>query len=66
MPTESFSDRIRKLIDSSGVSRYRIAIETGIDHAVLSRFMNGKGGLSISSLDALADYLGWQVTTNVK
>lgn len=61
MPPESFSNQIRKLIDSSEKSRYRIAIETGIDHAVLSRFMNGKGGLSMSSLDALAELLGWEI-----
>ena len=63
---KTFSEQIRHLIDTSGQTRYRIAKETGIDHAVISRFMNKKGRLSLSNLDALADYLGWTVTTTKK
>lgn len=62
----SFSDQVRRLIDDANETRYRIAIETGIDHAVLSRFMAGKCGLSMSSLDALAEYLQWEVTVRKK
>ena len=58
---QSFSDQIRHAIDSSGLSRYRIAKEINIAQATLSRFMTGKGGLSMSSLDRLADLLGLDV-----
>ncbi len=54
----SFSDQIRRAVDRSGFSRYRIWQEIGIDQAVMSRFMNGQGGLSIKSLDRLAKLLG--------
>jgi transcriptional regulator with XRE-family HTH domain len=56
------SDQIRRAIDASGISRYRIAVEIGLDHAVLSRFMADKSGLSVKNLDALADVLGLEVT----
>ncbi len=58
-----FSDQIRQAIDSSGLSRYRICKDAGIDQATFSRFMAGKVGLSMSTLDALADVLGLNITT---
>ena len=49
-------------IKSAGVTRYRIARETGIDEAALSRFMSGERGLDLSTVDRLAAYLGLQLT----
>ena len=60
----SFSDQIRRAVDKSGYSRYRIWQEIGIDQAVMSRFMSGQGGLSLKSLDRLAKFLG--LTVSVK
>ena len=56
-----FSDQLRAAINAAEKSRYVIAAETGIDAATLSRFMNGKGGLSIEGLDLLAECLGWSL-----
>jgi transcriptional regulator with XRE-family HTH domain len=53
-----FSDQIRRAVDSSGMSRYRICKEAGIDQATFSRFMAGKVGMALPTLDALADVLG--------
>ncbi len=61
-----FSDQIRRAVDSSGLSRYRICKDAGIDQATFSRFMTGKVGLSIPTLDALADVLGLNITTRAK
>ncbi len=36
-------------------------VRTGIDQAALSRFVHGKG-LSMESLDALAECLGLEIT----
>ncbi len=58
----SFSDQIRRAVDRSGFSRYRIWQEIGIDQALMSRFMSGQGGLSIQSLDRLAKLLGLTVS----
>jgi transcriptional regulator with XRE-family HTH domain len=55
------SDQIRQAIDASGVSRYRICKQIGLDQALLSRFMQDRSGLSVQTLDALADVLGLDV-----
>ena len=57
------SDQIRRAVAASGLTRYRISKITGIDQAVLSRFMAGKVGLSMSALDRLADALELDVVT---
>lgn len=62
----TLSAQLRRLIDASGKSRYQIAAETGIDEATLSRFMHGKGGLSMDGLDRIADCLGLNLTTEGK
>ena len=53
----TFTEQIERAIETCGVTRYRIAQETGIDEATLSRFMSGTHGLTTSSLDKLAEYL---------
>jgi transcriptional regulator with XRE-family HTH domain len=55
------SDQIRRAVDAAGVSRYVICKATGIDKALMSRFMASTGGLSVASLDALADVLGLDI-----
>ena len=57
----SFTDQIRKALAHHPVSRYRIAQETGIAEASLSRFVNGERGLSFEALDVLAEYIGLEV-----
>jgi predicted transcriptional regulator len=56
------SEQIRQLIDECGVSRYRIAQDTGVSEPALSHFMSGKTGLSMRALDELGTYLGFVVT----
>jgi hypothetical protein len=55
------SDQIRRAVDASDATRYRIAKTIDLDHAVMSKFMAGKTGLSMKNLDALADALGLDV-----
>jgi len=50
-------DSLREALRNAGVSRYRIAQDTGITEAILSRFVNGKRGLSMENVDALCRYL---------
>ena len=57
------SDQIRQAIETCGVTRYRIAKETGISQPTLSRFMSGERGLTMKALDKLADFLGLNITT---
>jgi transcriptional regulator with XRE-family HTH domain len=57
------SEQIRRAVDASGKSRYRICKELGIAESTLSRFMSGQGGLSMDNLDALADLLHLDIVT---
>jgi len=50
------SEQIRNAIRSADVSRYRIAQNTGITEAALSRFMSRQRGLGMDALDSLAAY----------
>ena len=59
--TPKISDRIRQAIESSDVSRYAIAKATGIEESALSRFVNGKRGLSMEAIDTVAEYLGLEL-----
>jgi transcriptional regulator with XRE-family HTH domain len=55
------SEQIRRAVDASGVSRYRICKVLGIAESTMSRFMTGQGGLSMVNLDALADLLDFDI-----
>jgi DNA transposition AAA+ family ATPase len=57
----SLSDELRQAIERSGVSRYSIWQQTGIDQGSLSKFMDGERGLGIESIDKLADLLGLHI-----
>jgi len=61
---QTVSDAVRRAIEKSGVSRYRICREAGIDKASISRFMAGKTGLTLASLDRLAVVLGLDLVSS--
>jgi transcriptional regulator with XRE-family HTH domain len=63
MRAKRFSDQIREAVDASGMSRYRICAEIGLSQAAMSRFMAGKSGLSMDTLDRLAGLIGLAVVT---
>jgi len=44
-----------------GVTRYRIAKDAGLDHTALSRFLAQGRDVRVSTVDALADYLGLEL-----
>jgi len=58
MEPKKLSDEIRDAVNASGMSRYAITKTLGIAESTMSRFMNGKGGLSIDFIDRLAELLG--------
>lgn len=57
----SLSDELRQAIERSGVSRYSIWQQTGIDQGSLSKFMDGERGLGLESIDKLAELLGLHI-----
>ena len=50
------SNQIRRAIETCGLTRYRIAKETGVGEDVLSRFMAGQSA-NIANLDPVAKLL---------
>ncbi len=59
----ALSEQIRRAVDASGMSRYRICKELDLAESTMSRFMTGKGGLSMESIDAVADLLDLNITS---
>ena len=57
----SLSDELRQAVEQSGLSRYSVWQQTGIDQGTMSKFMAGDRGLSIESIDKLADLLGLHI-----
>jgi len=58
---KNISGQIRLAIENAGVTRYRIAKDTGISESMLSKFMSGDRGFSMESLDVLGEYLGLEI-----
>ena len=56
-----FSDQIRRAIRDCDLTRYRLAQESGVEEASLSRFMKGSG-ITTTTLDAIARVLRLEVT----
>ena len=56
--TLTISEVLRTAIENSGLTRYRIATETGIPETSVMRFMAGKSSLRLDKADKLAAYLG--------
>lgn len=59
--TKKLTDQVRQAIDDSGLTRYRISQDTGIDESALAKFYNGHRGLSLENLDRLGVYLGLRI-----
>jgi len=55
------SDQLRQAIDGSGLTRYRIAKDVGMNESALGKFYNGERGLSTKMLDRLGEYLGLEI-----
>ena len=55
--SDLLTDQLRQAIDDSGLTRYRIAKETGISESALAQFYNGHRGLSMEALNGLGVYL---------
>ena len=60
------TDQLRQSIDESGLTRYQIAKETGIDESALAKFYNGHRGLSMEALNALGEFLQLTITLGRK
>lgn len=57
----SMADVLKTAIEESGLTRYRIAKDTGIPETSLMRFMRGETSLRLDKADVLAAYLGLEL-----
>ena len=57
----TLSEQIRHVLEAAGCSRRGVCLVTGIDEGLMSRFMAGKAGLSMESLDAVGAILGLRI-----
>jgi len=64
--SKKLTDQVRQAIDNSGLTRYRIAQDTGIDESALAKFYNRHRGLSLDNLDRLGEYLGLRIVMDRK
>lgn len=62
----SLTDQLRHFIEAGEMSRYELSKITGIDKSVLSKFVHGKCGLSMQSLDKIGETLGLQIIQTPK
>jgi transcriptional regulator with XRE-family HTH domain len=62
----SISTQFRKIIERSGVSRYRICKEIGLSESAMSRFMARKGGLSLATFDRLGQVLCLRIEADME
>ena len=61
------SETLRGAVEEAmrrGVTRYRIAHDSGVDHTGLSRFLTEGRDVRVSTVDALAGYLGLELRPN--
>ena len=58
---DRLSDQLRRAIDHSGVSRYRICKIIGLAESTMSAFMSGKGGLSLAVMDKIGELLNLRI-----
>ena len=60
----TFTDQLRQIVETCGMSRYQLAKESGIDETTLCRFVHGERCLSERNLDKFGKYLGLRIVAN--
>ena len=61
----TLSEQLRRLIEESDLSRYRICKEIGLTESAMSRFMSGERGLSMDVLDRVFALLKLRVIAEI-
>lgn len=59
---KTISEQIKEHIKKSGISLYRLSIDSGVGLRVLTRFVNEGSDMKASNLDKLCDTLGLTIS----
>jgi len=62
---EKIFEQLRRAIERSGKSRYAISKETGIEQSALSRFANGKAGLTMENVETVCECIGAKIAITI-
>jgi hypothetical protein len=65
-PTRKLTDQLRQAVNDCGLTRYRIAKETGVSEATLSKFALRQRGLSNRAMDAVGEFLELKIVMGRK
>lgn len=57
---------VRRAVEDSGLSRYKIAIESGITQSQLSYFMSGQRTITLPTAEKIAHIVGLELTPKRK
>jgi len=60
--SESLTDQLKRIIDDSGLSIYRIAKEADVPQSGLQMFVSGQRDLRLGTVDKLAAYFAIRFT----
>jgi plasmid maintenance system antidote protein VapI len=60
------NDILKKELKNCGISRYQIAEDTGIDAAILCKFVNGQRGIKADTAEKLLKYFGYSIVKTKK
>ena len=63
---KTLSDQLREIIETGPLSRYRIAMDSGVDASQLLRFMRGAGRLTNDSLDKIGEVLKLRLESDLE
>jgi transcriptional regulator with XRE-family HTH domain len=62
----SLADTLRRAIQESGMSRYAIAEQSGVDEGTLSKFVRGLKTINVETADKLMNLFGLEVRAEQK
>ena len=60
----TFTDQLRQIVETCGMSRYRLSKESEVDETTLCRFVHGERCLSERNLDKLGKYLKLRIVAD--
>jgi transcriptional regulator with XRE-family HTH domain len=63
-PKSTMTEVLKAAIEKSGLTRYRIAKDTGIVEPSLCLFMQGETSIRLDKADVLAAYLGLRLVSD--
>jgi len=58
----SLSETLKQAVKATGLSLYRVGLDSGVPDEVLGRWLKGERGITLASADKLADYFGLELT----